>query len=546
MSMSARWQSVSEKFTLPRALDRQAKLRPAGTCLHVGHEPITCEELAVRSIRAANVLAGLGVGSGDRVAVFMETTPEWLYAWFGLARLGAVVVPVNTAFRGDFLVNQLRHCEVKLLVLDEALLPRLVAVADEVPDLQGVLVHPSVPGASPDLTSLPPQLHGASTAVLHEGEAVLGPVGRDPTWDQPGAIMHTSGTTGPSKGALASHHYLVSAGASIAASWGMQPGEVVYGPLPLFHISCIGTVLGPLVSGATGALDPVFSVTRCWDRIREVDAVGALLAGAMVRMLVNLPPDDRDRDLPLRFISAAPIPDDLYPIVEQRYGFKILTSYGMTEAFPLTLAGMSEPMAPGTSGRANPNFEVEVFDDGDQPVASGTVGEIVCRPRRAHVMFDGYLGQWEATVERWRNLWFHTGDLGRFDDEGRLTFVDRKKDALRRRGENISSFEVEQAVLRHPSVAAAAVVAVPSELGEDDVKVCVVAMPDVALSYEDLLDFCVERLPYFAVPRYVEVFDEFPMNATGKVLKADLRARGVTPGTWDREAAGYVVARRSP
>ena len=540
--MSTRWQSVGERLTIPEVIDRRAERDPTGACLHVGDEAITGEALAVRSIRAANVLAELGVGHGDRVAIFMETAPEWLDAWFGASRLGAVVVPVNTAFRGDFLANQLRESGTTLVVLDEALVPRLAAVVADLPQLRTVLVHPSSAGGATDVP-LPPGLTVVSTAALSEGDGDAVRGGRAPTWSEPGAIMHTSGTTGPSKGALASHQYLVDAGRSIAASWGVAPGEVVYGPLPLFHISCIGTVLGPLASGAVGALDPVFSVTHCWDRIRRVEAVGALLAGAMVRMLVNLPPDDRDRDLPLRFISSAPIPDDLYPIVAERYGCRILTSYGMTEAFPMTLAGNDDEAAPGTSGRANPHFEVAIFDEDDQALPPGTVGEIVCRPRRAHVMFDGYLGQWEATVERWRNLWFHTGDLGRLDAEGRLTFVDRKKDALRRRGENISSFEVEQAVLRHPAVAGAAVVAVPSELGEDDVKVCVVLKPDAVLPFRDLLDHCVERLPYFAVPRFVELFDAFPMNASGKVLKGDLRDRGVTPGTWDREAAGYTVKR---
>jgi crotonobetaine/carnitine-CoA ligase len=540
--MSTGWQAVDERLTLPQVVDQQAERRPAETCLHVGPVQITCEQLAERSIRAANTLAGLGIGHGDRVAIFMETAPEWLDAWFGAARLGAVAVPVNTAFRGDFLANQLRGSGTKLVVLDEALVPRLRAVASEIPELQAVLVRRSTEGTAPDL-ALPPALQVETAAVLLEGDGGIVSGGRAPTWDEPGAIMYTSGTTGPSKGALASHQYLIAAGRSIAASWHIEPGEVVYGPLPLFHISCIGTVLGPLTSGAAGALDPVFSVTRCWDRIREVNAVGALLAGAMVRMLVNLPPDPGDRDLPLRFISAAPVPDDLYPVIERRYGCRILTSYGMTEAFPLTLAGVGDDLVPGTSGRANPNFEVAVFDDDDQLVPPGTVGEIVCRPRRPHVMFDGYLGQWEATVQRWRNLWFHTGDLGRLDAGGSLTFVDRKKDALRRRGENISSFEVEQAVLRHAAVAASAVVGVPSELGEDDVMVCLVLKPGHELLFDEFLDFCVERLPYFAVPRYVEVFEELPMNASGKILKAELRARGVTPATWDREAAGHVVRR---
>jgi len=263
----------------------------------------------------------------------------------------------------------------------------------------------------------------------------------------------------------------------------------------------------------------------------------------MVNMLWNLPEDPADHELPLRFMSAAPIPRGLHKALEERYGLKVLTSYGMTEALPMTLYGMEDEAVEGACGRPHPGFEVVVLDHDDQPVAPGEVGQICCRPTSPHVMFDGYLGKPEVTVERWRNLWFHTGDLGRMDAEGNLTFVDRNKDVMRRRGENISSFELEQTLLRHSAVAEVAAVGVPSDLGEDDVKVVVALRPGAELPVADLMDFCVERLPYFAVPRYVEFLAELPKNASGKIVKTDLRAAGVTAATWDREQVGYVVRR---
>jgi crotonobetaine/carnitine-CoA ligase len=217
--------------------------------------------------------------------------------------------------------------------------------------------------------------------------------------------------------------------------------------------------------------------------------------------------------------------------------------YGMTEAFPITVLGVGDDCAPGSAGVPTASWDLRLVDDDDEDVAPGAVGEIVVRPRSPHVMFEGYFHRPEATVSQLRNLWFHTGDLARRDDDGNLWFVDRKKDSVRRRGENISSFEVEAVVMSHPAVAAAAMIGVPSPLGEEDVKVCVVPAEGATLRPEDLLDHLVPRLPYFAVPRYVELVEDLPRNATGRVLKYELRKNPLTSTTWDREAAGYSVSR---
>jgi crotonobetaine/carnitine-CoA ligase len=215
----------------------------------------------------------------------------------------------------------------------------------------------------------------------------------------------------------------------------------------------------------------------------------------------------------------------------------------MTEAFPLAYAGVDDDNPPGMSGHVNPLFEVRIVDGDDEEVPPGTVGEVVCRPRRQHVMFERYEGQPEATLAQLANLWFHTGDLGRVDEHGNFAYADRTKDSMRRRGENISSFEVEQALLRYPGVAEIAAIGVPSELGEDDVMVCIVEKPGEAIDVVAFMDHCCERLPYFAVPRYVDLCGELPKNAVGRVLKHELRARGLPADAWDRDAAGYTVRR---
>jgi crotonobetaine/carnitine-CoA ligase len=530
---------VRDGLTIPAVLDAQAAERPDQPLLVIDDEPLTYRQLQHGSRTAAAALAELGVGDGDRVALFMGTSPEWVTLWFGAARLGAVVVPVNTAFRGDFLARQLADSASVVVAVDAGLEERIGSVAGDVPTLHSLLVRT-------DGTEAPARSGQASLKRLTTDGLALDrthDVEDRSVWDRPAAIFYTSGTTGPSKGAIATHHYLLSAAATMVDLWQLKPGEVVYAPLPLFHLSAVGSVLGPMLAGGTGVLERAFSVHATWDQVRRYGAAGMALAGAMVTMLWNLPPDERDRDVPLRFLSAAPVPGELYRAVQERWGCRIVTCYGLSEAFPLTVAGVDDDNPPGASGRPNPDFDVAVVDTDDRAVAAGQTGEIVCRPRRPHVMFEGYDGRPQETLAQMQNLWFHTGDLGRMDGHGNLTYVDRKKDAMRRRGENISSFEVEQALLRSPDVAEVAAIGCPSDLGEDDVMVCLVAKDPTAFDVVAFMDFCCEKLPYFAVPRYVDVVDELPKNAVGRVLKHELRARGVSASVWDREEAGYVVRR---
>ncbi|PQM47683.1 Long-chain-fatty-acid--CoA ligase [Mycobacterium talmoniae] len=350
-----------------------------------------------------------------------------------------------------------------------------------------------------------------------------------------GVLFFTSGTTGASKAVATSWHYLFSTAATVASAWGFGAGETVWTAMPLFHLSAAPTVLAPMLVGGTTVLAEAFHPTEVWDEIRACGAVGFAGAGATVSMLLNL----GDRSAPLRFLSAAPIAASDYRVIEERYGCRVVTMYGLTEAFPITVCGIDDDGVPGASGRPTGNFEVRILDPGGDPLPVGRVGEIACRPRYQHVMSEGYLGQDGRVVAH--PEWFRTGDLGVLDEAGTLTYVDRVKDCLRRRGENISSIEVETAVLTHPAVAEAAVVGVPSELGEDDI--LLVARPSAALDYAELLDFCAERMPYFCVPRYVDIVDEIPKTVIGRVRKDLLRARGVGPGTWDRERHGYRLNR---
>ncbi len=524
-----------DRFTVPAVLDRRADQHPDRVMMSIAGTEVTFEQMRQRSCAAANMLTGLGVGRGDCVALFAPTSPEWIYFWLGAARIGAVSAAVNAANKGDFLLHALRLSQAKVILTDADRRPRVEEITGD--------LRPGAATVTDPVTSIVVQ-DDSLTAALTSGEADAVP-DNSAEEGELGSLFFTSGTTGPSKAVATTWHYLFTVAATVASAWEFGPGEVLWTAMPLFHLSAAPSVLAPMLVGGTTAIADAFHPGDVWDDVRARGAIGFAGAGAMVSMLLNLPADPRDAQLPLRFISAAPIAADSYHEIERRYGCRIVTMYGMTEAFPIAVKGVSDDGVPGTSGRPNPNFDVRIVDDDGNPLPAGTVGEIACRPKYPRVMSDGYVRQgagqgWHVDAHQ---DWFRTGDLGKLDADQNLTYVDRVKDSLRRRGENVSSVEVETVVMRHPAVAEAAVVGVASQLGEDDILLIVTLRPGAALDYAELLDFCAARMPYFCVPRFVETVNELPKNGIGRIRKDLLRARGLNPGTWDREKHGYIVSR---
>ncbi|OBF93203.1 ATP-dependent acyl-CoA ligase [Mycobacterium sp. 852002-51152_SCH6134967] len=517
-----------ERFTVASVLDRRADQFGDEVMMSIDGAPITFAQMRDRSRAAAAMLADRGVRRGDTVALFAGTCPEWVYFWLGAARLGAVSAAVNAANKGDFLSHALNVSQARLVVTDEARRARLAEVVDRLDaPAAALLIDDSV--AAELSTS-----HGATCPTVHTDA------------DDVGALFFTSGTTGPSKAVATTWHYLFVAAATVASAWEYGRGDVIWTAMPLFHLSAAPTVLAPMLVGATGVLAGAFHPAEVCEELRACGAAGFAGAGAMVSMLWTLPPDPRDAQLGIRFISAAPISAELYRAIEDRYRCRVVTMYGLTEAFPIAYKAVSDDGVPGTSGQVNPAFEVRIVDGDGRPVAVGVTGEIACRPRTAHVMSEGYVSS--APGHRGLRIephpeWFRTGDLGFLDDNQNLTFVDRAKDSLRRRGENVSSVELEQVVMQHPAVAEAAAVAVPSDVGEDDILVVVAVRPGAAVDLPELLDFCAARMPYFCVPRYLEVLDEIPKNVIGRVRKDLLRQRGLSSAVWDREAHGYLLSR---
>jgi crotonobetaine/carnitine-CoA ligase len=537
------WISGSQQ-TVIGLLERRLEADPHGEYLDVCGTTVTAAEVASTANRLANALTDLGVRTGDRVATLVENSAEAMLAWWGVVRRGAVAVPVNTAYKGEYLRHQLADSGSRVLVVEAALADRAERVVEQIPDLDHVIVIGDA--------------HGLPGVTTHTWDAVLGSDDAPPAVDiRPADLatfIYTGGTTGPSKGCMLSHNYHEALARQIGICWQRTADDVVWTPLPLFHFNAIVTaVLGPLVYGGRSAIYRRFSVSNFWPEMNRVGATVTSTLGTMAYLLAH----DVDRpEMPrsgapqantsLRLIGAAPLPVEVDSIIRERFGVETFSgAYGTTEASLVSWQPPGVRNKPNGAGVVNDEyFDVRIFDDDDNEVPRGAEGEIVLRPKRPHTMFEGYWGRPEATVGSSRNWWYHTGDVGRVDDESFLFFVDRKADYLRRRGENISSFEVERILMGHGALADVAVHAVPSDMTEDDLKLTATLAEGASLTEEELFRWCIDQLPYFALPRYIEFRAELPRSPVGRVLKRDLRAEGPTATTWDADASGITYDKR--
>jgi len=521
--------------TIPALLERQAETYGDKPLLRVGEVELGFSAVRDHARAAAGALAATGVEPGDRVVVISHNRLELLELVIGCAWLGAVVVPLNVALRGAQLQHALDNSAPRLIVAEQELLPMLASAAPP-PGLERVWVlgdsaasveaYESVPFV--EAPAIDPGAGGPPAAAVDPGTTL--------------AILYTSGTTGPSKGVCCPHAQSYWWGVTVGELLELTQDDVLYTCLPMFHTNALNTFSQALVAGATFVVGERFSASRFWERLARSEATVTYLLGAMVGILDGREPGPGDRAHGVRRALAPATPGPLHERFRDRFGIQLLDVYGSTETNGAIGASLSH-QRPGYMGVALPDFEIDVVDENDASVPDGAPGELVLRPRHPFSFATGYFGMPEATVSAWRNLWFHSGDRVARDADGWVRFLDRTKDAIRRRGENISSFEVEQAILQHPGIAAVAVFAVPSELAEDEVMAALVPEPGGSLDPIELTRHCETRLAYFAIPRYLDVVQELPLTENGKVRKAVLRERGVTPSTWDREAAGYELRR---
>ena len=463
-----------------------------------------------------------GVSRGDHVAVWMFDSKEAILTFFAINYLGAVFVPMNTAYKGQVLSHVLNVSDAKILVAHGQLLERLGEV--DVAQIEKAI--------SVGEGELPPAISGVDFSDLESTSSE--PPGLDrpiEPWDVQ-SIIFTSGTTGPSKGVLSSYlHIFTNAGPE---TWHFVTGEDRFLiNMPIFHIGGMGVIFVMLCRGGSIAVMDGFDTEKFWPFVRESKTTAFFLLGVMTTFLLKQEPSDDDKNHDVRLAFMVPLTETCTEFYE-RFGIDVYTIFNMTE-ISSPIVSEPNPTKRGTCGKKREGVDVRLVDENDCEVAPGEIGEMIVRTDRPWGMNSGYYKNPEATAEAWRNGWFHTGDCFRQDSEGYFYFVDRMKDAMRRRGENISSFEVEAEVVAYPEVREAAAYAVPSDLGEDDVMISVAPVAGKTIDPKVLIEFLGERMPYFMVPRYIRVLDELPKTPSSKVMKHVLRTEGVTTDSWDRE-----------
>lgn len=520
--------------TLGAIVEEKALKNSGKVFCHCRDKVVTYEELNKNANRVANALLGMGLSKGEKVCILLPNCPEYLYVMFGLAKLGLVEVPLNIAHKGNILRYMINHSDAEIVIVDKALLNNIKFVEDGLEKLNKLVVYPEdkdIPKFRFDVVSWQYMLDHPSTKPASQ-------VSHNDTF----AILYTSGTTGLSKGAMQTHNQYLWFGEHRAKELKLTSDDIIYVWFPLFHVAGQGAfVMGALLADASICLAERFSLRAFWNDVRQYKATVTGAFSQQLQLLYNQPEKLDDADNPLRVILAGLVPKAIHQGFEKRFNLVLIDEYGMTEADPICHQDYEDRKI-GSCGREMEGFEIKIFDEEDNEVPPYVPGEIVIRPKKPFIMMLGYYRDPEKTLQAWGNLWFHTGDLAYRDEKGYIYFVDRKKDAIRRRGENISSFELESVINSHPKVLAAAAVGVPSELGEDDVKVAIKLKEGESLSPEELLQFCEERMAFFMVPRYVEFVNEFPLTETGKIKKEQLKT--VTARTWDREKAGYKLRTR--
>jgi carnitine-CoA ligase len=525
-------------------LRAMAASRPQAPYVRMAQGTLSYGQLDAQSDGLAAGLHALGVCQGDRVSVFMPNRLDFVVVWFALAKLGAVMAPLNTGFRGEALRQAVTLVGSRVAVVDASLARywqqgladgsalATVVWIDTQPPSGGRASHAEPSDVShlalggvryTEVLNTPATAHNLPRPVIAPSDLCV--------------LLYTSGTTGRSKAAMIAHRFVLSQAAGVIRGLGLRGDDVLYCPYPMYHLDAAVMTLAPaLLLGGVAAIGERFSVSRYWEEVRAFGATVFDFMGATLTMLWKAPPTPRDREHRARLGWGVPLPD-WAPQFEQRFGCRLVELYGSTEVGVVMYSPLDQVNPVGSCGRVNGPFDARLVDEDGFEVPVGDVGELVVRPLEPDVIMQGYYAMPEATLLAFRNLWFHTGDVLRRDEQGYFYFVGRRKDMVRRRGENISAAEVEAVIEGHPDILACAVIGVPSELSEEDVMVCAVKRANSALDVVALTAFCQEHLAAHMVPRYVRWLAALPTTPTDKVEKFKLVQAGVTADTWDRERA---------
>lgn len=533
------------QWTLPAVLEYQAvhrANRPFFSWMD-GGKPLTFAETNAQVNRLAHGLSAFGVAKGELVGLLLPNCPEFVFTWFALTKLGAVELAISDAYKGSFLAHPINLGKSRVLITNAELAKRVAEIEDDLPTLERVVIVDQPAGSAGSTPTFRRIAVSRFEQLYTDNVSNPGvPVAPSDT----AAVLMTSGTTGPSKGVVMPHSQFYFFAEEDVQLTRLREDDVYMTGFPLFHGNAqFLTVYPCLIAGAHVVLYPRFSASDWAGRAYRSGATVTNLLGATMAFILSQPPSEIDRAHKVRRIYAAPLSPDLAGKFTERFGVKeYVDGFGQTEISNVFMTPPDAPRPAGASGcLVDQWFEVRLADpETDEEVPEGEIGELLVRNKAPGIMSAEYLGMPEKTVETKRNLWFHTGDAMRRDAQGWYYFVDRVKDALRRRGENISSFEVEAGMRSHPAVADCAVVGVRADeaAGEDEVMACVVLNEGAEVAFDDLISWCEAKMPGFMVPRYIEIVPQLPRTATEKVQKKVLRERGVTASTWDRQLRAMV------
>lgn len=533
--------SLGEQDTVIDALERAVARQPDSILLDFSGDLFSYADVEKLANRMAHSLQDLGLQRGETLVSMLDNNVDAVTSWLAVNKLCAVSVPINTALRGAFLAHQISDADCKILICEADYVERVIAVADTLPNLELILYRG-------ELERLPDSSMRVLALDEYRGSNEEGFEAK-PSPSDLACIIYTSGTTGPSKGCMLSYNFMCSLARLQLRAGPATKDDITITPLPLFHMNalCVGIISNILV-GARVAIVPRFSVSKFWPEVERSGATIASILGSMGWLLAQAADDESMLKCigQIHTVRGNPFTEEAKRIWRERFGARQVggNGYGLTEACVITSLAGGEYAAPGSSGKRIPEYDVRIVDDLDRELPANTSGEVIVRPLHPDIMFMGYWRRPEETLKLMRNMWFHTGDIGKFDEDGFFYFIDRKKDYLRRRGENISSFEMEAAFSDHPDIVEVAVHAVPSEKGEDDVKITAILREGATLAAADLFQWSKDVVPYYALPRYIEFRSSLPKNPQGRVLKYLLRDEGKTAGTWDLEDSEISVKKR--
>lgn len=525
---------ITDKRTVGQIIFDQAKKYQNKPFLIFEDEVITYNNIYERSKCVAGNLWDAGIRKGDKIGVICTNRPEFLDAIYGILTIGAIEVPINTGSKGDLLSYVINQSDIKAIIIEAEFLSRLVELKELIPNMETIWII----GDYEHNPLLPWTLKSFDSKSVFK---IIPEIEISPS-DLSG-IVYTSGTTGPSKGVMCTHHYFYNFAAGWSNAVRLTPDDIYYTPLPFFHFAAqVGTAYSSFITGATVVMGKKFSSNEFWNIAKRYKVTGVTLLGSLCQLLYKEQPKQSDRDHNVRFFwtAPAPAPEAVYTDFENRFNIKLLEGYGMTETnIPLYMP-YDEPKA-GSCGKTWDAFDVEIVDENDWPVPCGAVGEIVTRPKLPWVMMTGYYKMPEKTFDSFRNLWFHTGDKGKKDEDGYFYYVDRVKDCIRRYGENISSYEIEKVINSHPGVVESAAIGIPTPLSEEEVLLKIVLKEGVKIMEKEILYFCVKKMSHFMVPQYIEFVDFLPKTPNGKVQKKILREAGLSINSWSRKEAGIKI-----